>query len=188
MIIQQENSGIHDFDSETDYDIRVSTCRNDPYEATTEGDGIFKCICPLNYTGQHCEIEIGIDLKCDESPCQNDGFCDNRVRNKETGEDVNPARFSLWDWGLDKNESYCKDYECESYYSCICSHPWEGENCEIFKGNPCQKEMVTFEDQQSCMNFLFEKIEKIGNGKFTHEMKRSIKQQIKKKTGKNDKN
>ena len=166
-----------------------STCKNDPYEVTVEGEGTFQCVCPLNYTGENCEIELGIDFKCDDSPCQN-GNCYNEVINKETREEVYPHFHAMAYNQYLKNKSYCIDYECERDYPCACSpfSDWEGKNCDIYIGHPCKKEMVTFEDQQNCMNFLYEKIENIGDGKFTNKMEKSIKKQIKKKAGKNDKN
>lgn len=142
------------------------------------------CDCPNNYTGKHCEIYLGFESTCENNPCMNDFECSDKTFNKKTGEEVFAINiFTLW-FGhpiqYQKNHQYCKAYECEPDYECSCNDVfdqsnWTGKNCEVWEGEPCLKEMATFEDQQNCINDLVKKIDKIENGKFTFEMKRKMK-------------
>lgn len=37
--------------------------------------GDYTCLCPNNYHGTHCELEVSLDPQCVARPCLNNGSC-----------------------------------------------------------------------------------------------------------------
>ena len=164
------------------------TCVNDWWEADANGLGTYYCDCPKNYAGQNCEIYLGFDLPCDvDSACNSmkGNRCINKVINQQTGWQVFQSENFLTGDGERPIKDYCQGYDCQADYFCACDMKnWSGDDCEIFVGPPCEKEMKTFEDQQACINNLFKKVEKIEGGDFTWKMNKKIKKINKKLNGK----
>ena len=162
------------------------------YVADDNDEPIMYCRCPLNYAGDNCEIYLGFELGCSNSPCVNPANnqtetlgCDDMVWDKETNKIVKTE--SLWFKNDPAYYDACIDYECYSTYECRCEGgrypygPWTGQHCETWFGEPrCSEQMATFEDHQTCIDDLYSEIEKIVKGDFTWQMRQKIRKLIKK--------
>ncbi|RMC13429.1 hypothetical protein DUI87_10967 [Hirundo rustica rustica] len=99
---------------------------------------IFRCICPLGYTGTFCELDID---NCIGNQCSQYGFCQDHLHNYSCycvpgyegpfcEVEINECSSSPC-----KNGATCVDLS--GHFSCHCTAGFKGETCSV-RINECQ--------------------------------------------------
>ncbi|XP_062826337.1 protocadherin Fat 2 isoform X2 [Anolis carolinensis] len=115
---------------------RSNPCFNDGL-CTEMKNGGYSCICPLQFSGDHCEVT---DSLCESKPCLHGGTCALSEKGGYT------CRCPDWYWGerCEKRAEKCQENPCLNSGRCLNSNGSIHCICpEDFQGAFCTQQIVT---------------------------------------------